>query len=100
MNRWFCKVIKDKDNKYYAHMEIEGQEVKDLPMNVDYKTLKKSIEDKTGVIILKYKDMIFEKLSNSEKIATIDASQNTHKNGDCRVRVAEIINGWRPAWEK
>jgi hypothetical protein len=97
MNRWFCKVVKNSENKYYAVMEIEGKPVQGLAENVDYKTLSKSIENKTGIIILKCKNMIFEKLSNTEKIATIDVTQS--KEGDCRVTVKELANGWKPAWE-
>lgn len=97
MNRWFCKIIKNSDNKYYAIMEIEGKQVQGLAENVDYKTLSKSIENKTGIIILKCKNMIFEKLSNTEKVATIDCTQS--RNGDCRVRVEELIKGWKPSWE-
>jgi hypothetical protein len=97
MNRWFCKIIKNSENKYYAVMEIEGKTIYDLAENVDYKTLRKSIENKTGITILKYKEMIFEKLSNTEKVATIDATQTRN---DCRVTIKELINGWQPAWNK
>lgn len=97
MNRWVCKIIKNSDNKYHADMQIEGRNIYDLEENVDYKTLSKSIFNKTGIQILKCKDMIFEKLSNTEKVATIDCTQ--YRNGDCRVTMKELINGWKPAWE-
>ena len=100
MGRWYCKVIRNSNNKYYANMEIEGKTVYDLPMNVDYKTLKEAIQKETGVVILKCKDMIFEKLSDTEKIATIDATQHRGEGTDCRVRIEELMRGWKPAWEK
>jgi hypothetical protein len=78
-------------------MQIEGRNIYDLEENVDYRTLKKSIEDKTGIRILQCKDMIFEKLSNTEKVATIDCTQSRE---DCRVTMEELKNGWKPAWEK
>lgn len=96
MNRWVCKIIKNSDNKYYADMQIEGRNIYDLAENVDYRTLKKSIEDKTGIRILQCKSMNFEKLSNTEKVATIDCTQSRE---DCRVTVKELTNGWKPAWE-
>lgn len=98
MNRWFCKIIRNSENKYYAVMEIEGKQVQGLAKNVDYRTLSKSIENKTGITILKCKDMIFEKLSATEKVATIDCTQS--RNGDCRVTMKELLNGWKLAWEK
>jgi hypothetical protein len=88
--------MKNSENKYHAVMQIEGGNVYDLDENVDYRTLSKSIEDKTGITILKCKDMIFEKLSDIEKIATIDATQYRE---DCRVTMKELKNGWKPAWE-
>lgn len=97
MSRWFCKIIKNSDNKYRAVMEIEGKQVQGLAENVDYRTLKKSIEDKTGIRILQCQSMIFEKLSNTEKVATIDCTRS--REGDCRVRIEELIRGWKPAWE-
>jgi len=96
MNRWYCNIIKNSDNKYYANMQIEGKNVYDLSIDVDYRTLSKEIEDKTGIRILKCKDMIFEKLSDTEKVATIDCTQ--YRNGDCRVTLKELKNGWQPAW--
>ena len=98
-NRWFIKVIRTAEGKYYARMEIEGNEVKNLPEDVDYNTLKNAIELKTGIVILKHKDMFFEKLSATEKIATIDATQCRGDGKDCRVRIEELVRGWKPAWE-
>lgn len=94
-NRFACTVIKNLEGKYRCKLEIEGVEIQNIEENVDYKTLKKSIEDRTGIIILKYKDMIFERLSNTEKIATIDATQ--YREGkDCRVTISDRIEGWKP----
>ncbi|WP_252241620.1 hypothetical protein [Clostridium sp. ZBS18] len=98
MARWYCKVIKDNDNKYYANMEVEGKTI-DLPIGVNYKKLKEEIKNKTGIDILKCKDMIFEKISCNEKIATIDCTRYRN-NGDCRIRIEELITGWKPSWEK
>ena len=40
--------------------------------------------------------MIWERLSDFEKIATIDATQ---PRADCRVRINERQNGWKPKWD-
>lgn len=92
--KWTATVIQ-KDGKYRAIMTIGGKEVDGLPSDVDYRTLREAIKSKTGVEILKRKDMIFEKLSDFEKIATIDVTQ---VRKDCRVTVAERKNGWKPCW--
>lgn len=98
-NRWCCTVVRDAEGKYYARMEIEGVEVRDLPEHVDYKTLSAAILKKTGVSILKHEDMLWERLSDTEKIATIDASQNRGEDKDCRVSVADRIAGWKPCFD-
>lgn len=98
-NRWCCTVVRDAEGKYYARMEIEGVEVRDLPEHVAYKTLSAAILDKTGVHILKHKDMLWERLSDTEKIATIDASQYRGEGKDCRVSVADRIAGWKPCFD-
>ena len=95
MKKWYCKVIYTKGIGYRAIMEINGITVNGLPCDVDYNTLKQAILLKTGIVILKRKDMIFEKLSDFEQVATID---NTQVRNDCRVTIAELINGYEPRW--
>lgn len=94
MRKWACTVIQC-DGKYRADMQIDGKSVDGIMSDVDYRTLSQSIKQITGIEILKRKDMIFERLSDYEKIATIDATQ---MRNDCRVTVIERINGWNPCW--
>lgn len=98
MRHWTCTIIQ-KEGKYSAILLIENVEVEGLPSEVDYRTLREAIRAKTGIHILKRKDMIFEKLSDFEKIATIDATQRRWGGKDCRVRLAERKAGWKPKWE-
>lgn len=95
--KWICTIIQS-NGKYRAIMEMDGNTVEDLPSEVNYKTLKEAIRSKTGVVILKRKDMIFERLSDFEKIATIDATQY-RENRDCRVTIEDRKNGWKPCWD-
>lgn len=99
MNKWICTIVQDSDGKYYASMDIDNIQVTELPEHVDYNTLKEAIRNKTGIEILKKKDMIFERLSDFEKIATIDATQYRGDGKDCRVTLKERINGWKPCWD-
>lgn len=92
--KWTCTIIQC-DGKYRAVMLIDNKEVDGIASDVDYRTLSQSIKQITGIEILKRKDMIFERLSDFEKIATIDATQ---PRNDCRVTVIERINGWNPCW--
>lgn len=94
MKRWTCTVIQ-QGGKYRAIMEVNGKNVPDLPEDVDYRTLIREIRAKTGIQLLQRKNMIFERLSDFEKIATID---NTQTREDCRVTISERINGWKPCW--
>ena len=94
--KWICTVIQDGNGKYRAVMEIGGQTVYGLPEHVPYKTLRDAIKLKTGIEILKQKEMFWERLSDFEKIATID---NTQCRNDCRVTVKERIDGWQPCWD-
>ena len=97
MKKWTCTVIQNTDSgKYRADMLINNKTVDGIPFDVDYKTLMEAIKRITGISILKRKEMIFERLSDFEKIATIDATQ---PRNDCRVTVEERINGWNPCWE-
>lgn len=94
MRKWTCTIIQ-RDGKYRAVMLINNKEVDGIASDVDYRALSQSIKQITGIEILKRKDMIFERLSDFEKIATIDATQ---PRNDCRVTVTERINGWNPCW--
>lgn len=96
MSKWACTIVQQFDGTYYARLDIMGKEIEDLPEGVNYNTLKEAIKNKTGIVILKHKDMIFERLSNTEKIATIDATQYREIGKDCRVTLKERIEGWKP----
>ena len=97
MSRWCCTVIYDEENrKYRCLLQIEGSYVDGLPEDVGYAELRKSIKCLTGKELPYHKDMIWERLSYFEKIATIDATQ---LRTDCRVRLNERQNGWKPKWD-
>lgn len=93
-NKWFLEVVQCKDGTYYANMAVEGNFVRDLPLYVDYNTLKRAIRLKTGISILHKKDMIFQR-SGTQNYAYIDATQPRE---DCRVTLEEMNNGWKPGW--
>lgn len=94
-HKWFLEVVQDFDGTYYANMMMGGKPVLGLPEHVDYNTLKEAIRQKTGVDILKKKEMKFQQ-SGRKKYAYIDATQ---ERADCRVTLAEIDNGWRPKFD-
>lgn len=97
MSKWTCTVIQNTDTgKYRAFMDIDGKSVEGLPFDVGYNILRQEIKNITHKEILKRKDMAFERLSDFEIIATIDATQTRN---DCRVTLAERINGWKPYWD-
>jgi len=95
MSKWTCEVVKDRKGTYCACMNIEGKYVEGLPMNVDYRTLKEAIRNKTGIEILKHKNMIFEG-KGKEKYAVIDATQYRGEGKDCRVTYQDLLDGWKP----
>lgn len=92
--RWFLEIVRDFDGTYYANMQIEGKCVEGLPAYVDYNTLKNAIKEKTGVVILKRKDLIFKKLGRKH-YAYIDATQ---ESTDCRVTFKDFKNGYKPCF--
>lgn len=94
MSKWICEVAQDFDGRYYANMTIQEKRVEGLPEYVDYKTLQKSILQKTGIVILKRKDMIFEKYGR-KRYALLD---NTQTRNDCRVTLWERMNGYKPCF--
>ena len=95
MGKWTCEVIRDFDGSYCANMAIDGEIIDGLPEYVDYNTLKLAISTKTGIEILKFKDMLFEKLQR-KSYAFID---NTQPRSDCRVPLAERLNGYKPRFD-
>lgn len=93
--RWAMTVIYDCDtHEYTATINTENNGFIDFWEGSDYNTLAKRIMEATGIVIIKRNNMIFEKLSAHERIATIDASGG--KIGDCRVTLNEIRAGWKP----
>ena len=94
-HRWTCEIVKDFDGKYYANMTIENNKIEGLPEYVDYKTLKEAIRTKTGIEILKCKDMFFEKCGRKH-YAFID---NTQTRNDCRVTLYERLHGYQPCFD-
>lgn len=105
MRKWCCTIIYCKDDQFGHHgyraiLEIGGYTVEDLPEYVGYNELRNVIKRATGIEILRRKDMIFEKLSDFEQIATIDNTQYRGEGKDCRVRLVERQNGWKPKWDE
>lgn len=104
MSKWTCTIIQNMNNGRYrvADFRIDGVDISERfyrPFDMDYREMMKEIREKTGIEILKRKDMIFERLSDFEKIATIDATQYRGEGKDCRVTVAERIAGWQPCFD-
>ena len=95
-NKWFIEIVQDFNGTYYANMIKDGKRVEGLPEYVDYSTLRKAIEMKTGIQILKRKDLILQQ-SGVKKFAYID---NTRERSDCRVTLGEIRRGYRPDFNK
>ena len=101
MGRWTCTIIQNTELGRYrvADFRINGKEVNVTFSDFSYYRyvdLRALIRIKTGIDILKRKDMIFERLSDFEKIATID---NTQVREDCRVTIKERIAGWQPCFD-
>lgn len=97
MRKWIYTVIQNANSgKYHADMLINNKSVDGIPFDVDYKTLTDAIKRVTGISILKRKEMIFERLSDFERMATLD---NIQCRNDCRVTIEERISGWMSCWE-
>lgn len=92
MAKFTCEVVKEFDGTYYANLILNGELVKGLPEYVSYKELAQAIKEKTGIVILKCKDMIFERCGR-KYYAFIDATQSRN---DCRVKLEERLNGYKP----
>lgn len=104
MGRWTCTIIQNTENGLYhvADFTIEGKDITEkfrVPFDLDYRHLMSFIRKETGIEILNRKDMIFERLSDFEKIATIDATQYRGEDKDCRVTIKERIAGWQPCFD-
>lgn len=95
MKKWFLEVVQDFDGSYYANLTIDAIRVNDLPEYVDYNTLRNAIKEKTGIEILKKKDMIFQQ-NGRKKYAYIDCTQ---ERKDCRVTLDEMYKGWEPNFD-
>lgn len=96
--KWICTVIQDSNRKYTATLTMDQKEVEGLPSGVDYKTLKEAILRKAGIVFVSQKQLIFEKFTDKEKIATIDTTQYLGEGKGCRVTIEDRINGWKPCW--
>ena len=92
MSKWFLEIVQNYDGTYYANMTINGAIVRNLPESVDYDTLKREIRQRTGIEILKRKDLNFQQ-RGGKKYAYIDATQYRE---DCRVSLHEMDHGWKP----
>lgn len=102
MRKWFVEIVKDNFNgggKYHANMMIDGKAVEGLVRDVDYNTLRADIKAKTGIEILKRKDMVFW-WHNGDEFAILDYTRNRE---DSRVSCQEAKyagqNCWRPDFE-
>ena len=96
--KWICTVKQDSNRKYSATLIINQKEVEGLPIGVDYKTLKEAILNKSGIVFLNQKELIFEKFPNKEEIATVDVTQCLGVGRGCQVTLEDRINGWKPCW--
>lgn len=93
--KWFLEVVQEQNGTYSANMIMGGKPVEGLPSGVDYNTLRDAIRNKTAVVILNRKDMIFQR-SGRRSFAFID---NTQERKDCRVTLDEMRLGWKPKFD-
>jgi len=92
--RWAATFIQNTETgKYHCTINTENAGFIDFWDEYDWISLCNEIRISTGICMLKRKDMHFEKLSDFERIATIDATQT---RDDCRVSLDEIRQGWKP----
>ena len=101
MGRWTCTIIQNIETGLYrvADFRIDGKDITErfrVPFNLDYRGLVTFVKEETGITLLKRKEMIFERLSDFEKIATLDATQERE---DCRVTIKERIAVWQPCFD-
>lgn len=96
--KWICIVKQDKNKRYSAELIINKKKFEGLSIGVDYKTLKEEILRKAGIVFVNKKELVFEKINNEEKIATIDPTQYRGDKG-CIVTLEDRINGWCPCWD-
>ena len=101
MSKWTCTIIQNTENSLYrvADFRSDGKDITErfcVPFDLDYRGLVIFVKEETGICLLKRKEMIFERLSDFEKIATLDATQERE---DCRVTIKERIAGWQPCFD-
>ena len=103
MGRWTCTIIQNTETGKYrvADFRINGKDVEECLKITEsyYKPLVDEVRRVTGIYLLKRRDMIFERLSDFEKITTIDATQYRGEGKDCRVTIKERIAGWQPCFD-
>lgn len=78
MERWTCTIVQTHERKYYARLTIGGYEVSGLPglpEHVSYRYLRNAILRMTGIKIPSENALLWEKLSDTEMIATIDTGR-------------------------
>lgn len=99
----FTEFVQDFDGTYYANMymgglDTNGKYVKpfrvDLPEYVTWRELRQAIYEKTGVSILKCKELYWSRLGR-KKYAYVDATQ-PNPGGDCRITAQQMDQGWMP----
>jgi len=93
MNKWYADIVRDFDGSYYCTLVINGKMVLGLPAYVDYRTLRNAIKDRTGIEIIKAKDLLFKRMGRKQE-AIIDA---TRQRKDCRVGLDEM-GAWKPCF--
>lgn len=101
MKGWTCTIIQNTETGKYrvANFIVNGKDITEnfrLPYDFNYKGLITFVRKETGICLLKRKEMIFEQLSDFEKIATLDTTQ---ERIDCRVTIAERKAGWQPCFD-
>lgn len=104
MGKWTCTIIQNTETGKYrvADFRIDGKDIYECTEITEsyYRPLADEVKRITGIHLLKRKDMIFERLSDFEKIATIDVTQYRGEGKDCRVTLEERKNGWKPCFEE
>lgn len=63
----FVEIVRNTDNKYYANVILNNEKLEGLSKNIDYNTLKKEIQEKTGFEILPLKALRFVKKYNDKE---------------------------------
>lgn len=94
--KWTLQV-EERNHKYTPTLMVDGCLVLGLGINQSYNAMANEIRQKTGIKILRLKDMIFERCTQLHcNLATLDATGG--KIGDCRITNKDFINGYKPNW--